>query len=48
LKTNGRLVRQEFLKICSGSLSSFFGDFIFLIMRLVHEIDLIKVLFSKS
>jgi hypothetical protein len=48
LKTNGRFVRQEFLKICSGSLLSFSEDFIFLTMRLLHEIDLKKVLVSQS
>jgi hypothetical protein len=48
LKTNGRLVRQEFLKIYGGSLLSISGDFIFLTMRLQHEIDLKKVLVSKS
>jgi hypothetical protein len=49
LKTNGRLVRHESSwRFCSGRLLSFSKDFIFLTMRLLHEIDLKKTLVSKS
>jgi hypothetical protein len=38
---NGELERHESSwRFCSGRLLSFSGDFIFLIMRLSHEIDL--------
>ena len=41
LKINGELKRQESSwRFCSGRLLSFSGDFIFLTMRLLHEIDL--------
>jgi hypothetical protein len=44
LKTNGRLVRHESSwRFCSERLLSFSGDFIFLTMRLSHEIDSKKV-----
>ena len=41
LKFNGELERHESSwRFCSGRLLSFSGDFIFLTMRLLHEIDL--------
>jgi hypothetical protein len=48
LKTNGRLVRHESSwRFCTRRLLSFSRDFIFLTMRLSHEIDSKKVLVSK-
>jgi hypothetical protein len=46
---NGVLVRHESSwRFCSGSLLSFSGDFVFLIMRLSQKNRLEKMLVSKS